>query len=179
MTKFIVHILSICIIVSLLNVIYQVFYTYPYHNGQPVLFIPPLNYPVFVIITFVIDFISSKYIMKTNWLWGLFLAFIMALTFHYSTTFIQNKYTYLYDHYYTKSPSTNLTYLKDYEKQIDNRLTLGKALKEEGIKVESIESGYTDKGHEVSSPKAYQKRLYYVNDDLYIIFDWDERKITA
>lgn len=69
--------------------------------------------------------------------------------------------------------------MKKYGKQIDNRLTLRKALKNIGVKVTSIEGGYTDKGHLVNDPESYQKKLYYVNEELYIIFDWDEEKITA
>lgn len=117
--------------------------------------------------------------MKTNWSWAFLLALLMAFTFHYSATFVQNKYTYLYDHYYQRTPFKNLTHLREYRDQIDNRLTLGKSLRKKGIKVESVESGYTDKSYDVSDPDEYQKKIYYVNDDLYIIFDWDEREITA
>lgn len=117
--------------------------------------------------------------MKTNWSWAFLLALLMAFTFHYSATLVQNKYTYLYDHYYQRTPFKNLTHLREYRDQIDNRLTLGKSLRKKGIKVESVESGYTDKGYDVSDPDEYQKKIYYVNDDLYIIFDWDEREITA
>lgn len=178
MIRAIIHILLICILIIVMNFIYQVFYTYPYHNGKPVLFVPPLTFPTFLIIVFILGGIITKFIMKMNWFGAFLLAFIITFTFFFIATYIEKKYTYLYNHYYQNHPYNTLIHLQDYSEKRDNYITLGKALKNEGIKVNSIEGGYTEKGHINSPPEHFQKKLYYVNNDLYIIFDWDKEEIT-
>lgn len=177
--KVIIRIWFICITSVLLNILYQVFFTNEKYRRLPPYFVPDMELPIFFIITFVLGFIFDKYLMKSNGIWALIFALFVAIIFYSSATAVENKYAYLYEHYYKTTSYENLTHLKEYDEKRDNRFTLGKALKNIGVKVTSIEAGYTDKGHLVSSPDAYQKKLYYVYDDLYIIFDWDERKITA
>lgn len=174
-----IQILFVFLTSVLLNLIYQVFYTYPKYNGTPALFFPKMEYPSFVLLTFVLGFIFGKFIMKSKVIWALALALIVAFCFTFIANSIENKFGYVYDHYYKRTPFTNLTHLNEYGSQIDNRLTLGKALKEIGVKANSIHGGYTEKGPLAKASESYIKKVYHVNDEIYIIFDWDKEKITA
>lgn len=179
MVKTIIHILLICLIFGLLNLIYQVFNTYPYYDTRPELFFPNLNFPVFIMITFITGLVTERFIMKTNWIWAISLAFLITFGFYHSTKYIEGKNAYLYTHYYQTTPYTDLTSLKEYSEKIGNYVVLGKKLKQEGIKVKSIEGGYTNLGHLANNPISYQKKVYYINEDFYIIFDWDSEEITT
>lgn len=178
MVKIIVRILFICIVTISLNFVYQVFFTFEKFNGKPVLFVPNTNIPIFIFISFIIGIIFEKFIMKSKWLVVLGFAFIMALIFYGSAKFIENKYAYIYAHYFQTTHNRDLTKLKEYSKTRDNYITLGQKLRKEGIKVKSIEGGYTERGYNIPEPESFRMKLYYINDDIYIIFDWDEGRIS-
>lgn len=180
MVKVIVRILFICIATILLNFVYQVFFTLEKFHAQPpsMMPIPPLNLPIFVLIAFCLGTLFEKFVMKSKWGFVLLIGLFLSLCFYMSATFIENKYEHSYVHYYEMTGHTNLLALKEYKERPGNYIVLSKALRAEGFKITSIEDGYTEKGDLLNTTEPYKKKVYFINNEHYVIFDWEEQIIT-
>lgn len=117
--------------------------------------------------------------MKLKLFPGIGISVFMAFVFISLTLFIHSHYGYIFQHYYQKFPYSNLLSIQEYSNEKGNYLTVRDRVKDKGISVDIISEGNTDLGDSNIRETPFTKMIYLINSQQYIIFDWNQKEITA
>lgn len=177
MIKAAIHLLVVCVVVTLLNVVYYGAYSYPKYAIPQFL---PLPYiPIIVIITLIVSFFYGTKIIGVKGKFAIIFAIFVVSLFLILTNYIDRNFDYVIKHYYNSGNGyRDLFSIGEYRNQKGNYLTVRSKLRKEGIKVNHIVHGNTDNLNWDRVSETYTKGIYYVNNELYIIFDWNVKEIS-
>ncbi|WP_139367482.1 hypothetical protein [Bacillus alkalicellulosilyticus] len=89
---------------------------------------------------------------------------------------IDTRYGYILEHYYQKYNYSNLLSVTEYKQQRGNFFSIINALSSKNTKVTSIKEGNTNINHQNT---VLTKGVYLINDELYVMFDWENEEIVS
>ena len=158
----------------------MVFFSYKYYSMSAGI-IPPFDFQLFMVLTLGTAFIYTKYIAKLKTFRAIGASFIPVIVYFLIIFLLESNLHYIISDYYEKTPYESLVYISEYAKTKGNYITVREKLISEGFSVDYIVEGYTDR-FDVSIKEeviSYSKRVYYVNYDFFIIYDWNNNEIVA
>ncbi|MCG8501880.1 MAG: hypothetical protein MJB12_15960 [Firmicutes bacterium] len=180
MKKWFLNFVILCCIGIILSFVFMVFFSYAHYSGSGKI-IRPFNFQIFMVLTLGTAFIYTKYIAKLKTFRAIGASFIPVIVYFLIIFLLESNLHYIISDYYEKTPYESLVYISEYAKTKGNYITVREKLISEGFSVDYIVEGYTDR-FDVSIKEeviSYSKRVYYVNYDFFIIYDWNNNEIVA
>ncbi|MCZ0703010.1 hypothetical protein J2T56_001276 [Natronobacillus azotifigens] len=173
MVRALKHITIISLMIILILIIYYVFFTYPKYSGNKF-----LNYiHVFMFFMFIIGLVYGIFILKLKLVLTIPMALVILFMFTFLADTIDEKYGYMFSHFYSRHPYTNLLQLNEYRNINGNYITIKDKLSQQGVVVDSIYEGHIVDVHE-GIDRSITRGIYYINKQYYIIFDWIEEDVV-
>jgi hypothetical protein len=159
--------------------LYFVFFSYEEYGGHAQ-FLPPLILPLMSIVLFVCGTLFAKRLLNMNTFQSVLYSILLVVILLILSGLAGDRYRYFLKHYYQSTGYTNLLHLQEYGDQKGNYLTLTHELNKEGIKVTSLFTGSNDKRdwRTIEEQKSYVQAIYYANDHLYVLYDWEREEIV-
>lgn len=178
------HILFFCFITIGFNAMYYVLFSYWKYDGKAD-WVPSPVFPIFTIIVYILSVFYIKHIVKRErkiaFLYSIGIVILFIICSSGITNVVDKKYSFLLKDYYRKMPYETLLHWGEYTETKGNYAVVIDALNEKGIKINRMVEGNSDntrQNGEMES-KYYTKTAYLINDASYVVFDWDNQKITT
>lgn len=176
MKRIIVTLTISLLLIVLFVASYFIYFCSMDYNGTKIV-VPNPTIPLMVVILFVFGFVMGRRMFtKEKIICALILSSLLIVIFLLAINIIDNRYSNLLTHYYRQGYTT-LESIGDYKNTKGNYIVINKKLNEYGYSgLATIDSG-NDDARDMRYNGNYIQKVYLIDNEFYILFDWNKKEI--